>query len=515
MGRHSNKETMSIFSLSRPAYAETHFKFKLPWSLLYRSQPEIIIDAPFQINANQIPELWIIVRDADQFPVQIKNIHLEIRNSEKKTISIKQDLNISAKEAFAFYSLKIEPLPPGNYEIFPYFETIQKRRSKKWMRWNYPFLKAKPLQIQVLKEAYFIPPDFVAGEMHCHTHYSSDHVEFGAAPHVLQSAAKLIGLDFVLCTDHAYDFAFSEKDYTKPIDPEIRFESLQKEIQNLPSSPLMIAGEEVSVGNIHGENVHMLSLSPRQYLEGKGDCGRYGLKNHPTKSIFETISLAKVPCFAAHPKVPMSFLERFVFRRGDWHDEDLQIQTKNPVRGIQFWNGSREQGFELGRLWWISQLEKGNKILPIGGNDAHGDLNDSTGITLPLLSLHHNRNHVFGKVKTVIALNDSKPLTPSSLIEVFNGDRLYITDGPALWWSREDHYLHFQMRSSSDFGNIRFLHIYTAKPNSKESLNPIYSINSTDSIELSIQVPIDDFCYIRAEGETTKGFFALTSAAFL
>ena len=507
---------MSLLSLSRPAYAETHFKFKLPWSLLYRKRPEIIVDVPSQINANQSPEFWIVVRDADRFPLKIKSIELSIKNQENKTTVIKQDLNISADLAFGFYSFVIKPLPPGEYEIIPSIETVQKNRTKKWVRSNYPFLKPLPLKIQVLKEPYFIPSGFVAGEMHCHTHYSSDHVEFGAAPHVLQSAARLIGLDFVLCTDHAYDFAFSKEDYTKPENPEIRFSELQKEIQNLPTSPLMIAGEEVSVGNFLNENVHMLCLSPRVYLEGKGDCGRYGLNNKPTRSIAETLSLAGSPCFAAHPKVPMSVLERFIFRRGDWHEQDLQLDSESPIRGLQFWNGSRDRGFELGRLWWISQLEKGHEILPIGGNDAHGDLNDSVSITMPLFSLRQNRHHLFGNVKTVIATNKSKPLTVDSLVDSFKGDCLYLTDGPALWWSREKDCIRFEMSCSTDFGTIDYLHIYTAEKggHSPEKLHPTYSVFQTSSQTLSVKIPLKDFRYVRAESETSKGHFALTSAAF-
>lgn len=161
----------------------------MPWSLLYRKRPEIIVDVPSQINANQSPEFWIVVRDADRFPLKIKSIELSIKNQENKTTVIKQELNISADLAFGFYSFVIKPLPPGEYEIIPSIETVQKNRTQKWVRSNYPFLKPLPLKIQVLKEPYFIPSGFVAGEMHCHTHYSSDHVEFGAAPHVLQSAA--------------------------------------------------------------------------------------------------------------------------------------------------------------------------------------------------------------------------------------------------------------------------------------------------------------------------------------
>ena len=45
-------------------------------------------------------------------------------------------------------------------------------------------------------------------------------------------------------------------------------------------------------------------------------------------------------------------------------------------------------------------------MLPIGGNDAHGDLNDMTAVDLPLLSLKHTRAHIFGNVRTVVKLDE-------------------------------------------------------------------------------------------------------------
>ena len=507
---------MSLLSLAPPAYAETHFKFKLPWSLLYRKRPEIIVDAPSQINANQSPEFWIVVRDADRFPLTIESIQLKVCSSSGEAFSVLRPLNILANKAFGFYPVSLGKLTPGDYEITPYVKTVQKKRVKTWYRWNYPFLKGAPLRIQVLSEKYFVPVNYAAGEMHCHTYYSSDQVEFGAAPEVLQSAAKAIGLDFVLCTDHAYDFAFSEEDYTKPCDPKKRFEKLKKEIEKLPSTPLLIAGEEISVGNVKGENVHMLSLAPVKYVAGDGDCGRHGFNNQPTWTIKEAVEQAEAPCFAAHPKTPISALERFVFRRGNWQSEDLLLNSKSPIRGIQFWNGSRDRGFELGRKWWIEQLEKGHRLLPIGGNDAHGDLNCFTGITLPLISLRHHRDHIFGKVKTVVALTGKKCLTLASLKKAFTGDNLYLTDGPALWWTREKDFISFEAKSMLDFGEIKSIKIYAASKElpSIEKICDAYSNENVGTYSLTTKVPIKEYHYIRAECETKKGLFALTSAAF-
>ena len=58
---------MSFWPGEKLRYAETHFKFRLPWSLLYRPWPEIIFDMPFQAVPGIEPTMWIVVRDADRF----------------------------------------------------------------------------------------------------------------------------------------------------------------------------------------------------------------------------------------------------------------------------------------------------------------------------------------------------------------------------------------------------------------------------------------------------------------
>ena len=57
----------------KPEYAEIHYKFKLPWSLLYKKEPEIIVDAPFQIVPGKSVKLFLIIREGNRFPVFLKN----------------------------------------------------------------------------------------------------------------------------------------------------------------------------------------------------------------------------------------------------------------------------------------------------------------------------------------------------------------------------------------------------------------------------------------------------------
>ena len=552
---------MSLLPGEKLRYAETHFKFKLPWSLLYKPWPEIIFDAPFQFVPGVSPYLWIVVRDANRFPTTIKtaeillkhNIENAFDNTLKKTsqpdISIHKDLDIEVREQMHFIPLPLGEIPAGTYEVFCKLTVERDGKTQTFERWNLPRLKPVPLRIKVLNEALPIAPGYAAGEMHCHTHYSADHVEYGATPEVLQLAAKAVGLDFVNCTDHAYDFAFTQEDFTKEAEsPVPRFQKLREEIAALPSKdengedlPLLLAGEEVSAGNSKGENVHLTVLAPEGYLPGLGDCGRYWLNNKPTLSIKQVLNMTKAHCFAAHPFQQMGLLEKFIFRRGYWKPEDLQLNNKHSIRGFQFWNGIRDEGFKLGREFWINELGKGNYLLPIGGNDAHGDLNSMTAVDLPLISLKHTRAHIFGNVRTVVRIEDSvipnETATvipnenatvipngvrdPATLNEAFAGDNCYITDGPALWWERDGKNIIFHARSNKEMGGgFRYIRIYGRQvlPNGKLALEEEVMIGSLVAAPDHADIPIitnSGFAYFRAECETATGKFALTSAAQL
>jgi len=536
---------MSFWPGEKLRYAETHFKFKLPWSLLYKPWPEIIFDAPFQFVPRVEPYLWIVVRDANHFPTTIKSAEIVLKarvqdaqqDAPQPDIVICKELNIEVREQMKFIPIALGKIPAGAYEAHCKLTVEREGKSQTFERWNLPRLKPVPLRFKVLNETLPIAPGYAAGEMHCHTHYSADHVEYGATPEVLQLAAKAVGLDFVNCTDHAYDFAFTQEDYTKEADsPVPRFQKLREEIAALPvkdenggDMPLMLAGEEVSAGNSKGENVHMTVLAPEGYLPGLGDCGRYWLENRPTRSIKQILNMTEAHCFAAHPFQQMGLLEKFVFRRGYWKPEDLQLKNKHSIRGLQFWNGIRDEGFKLGREFWINELGKGNYLLPIGGNDAHGDLNSMTAVDLPLISLKHTRAHTFGNVRTVIKVGSRKsevgsnakqefPLTLAAINAAFTADNCYITDGPALWWERNDNGITFHARSNKETGGgFRYIRIYGRRiqPNGKFAPEEEVMIGSLVAAPDHADIPVATlgFAYVRAECETATRKFALTSAA--
>ena len=445
-------------------YAETHFKF--PVSRLYRKEPVILEDAPFQICPGTDCPVWLIVRKAHLFPVFIEEVFGEWFNEDGQKIKFKLPIQQEFKGKFHFKELDIEkPTTKQTWML----KVFVKYNNKICERWNYPYLEPKPLTINFLKEMPPKPEGSLAAEMHCHSSYTSDSVEFGAAPEVLQKAAKSVGLDLVFITDHSYDLL-----------NETKFQKLKNETKDMKG---VIVGEEVSCGNAKNQNVHLLVYKNENYIEGHGDGGRRWWNFNPDLTIAEAIGkCGGTMCVAAHPKLQMLIMEKLLLKRGHWSYKDL---TQNKIDGIEFWNGYRGKDFYEGRELWIKCLLAGYRYLPIGGNDAHGDLNSYTSVKKPLWNLKCNDEHIFGKVRTV-----------------FYGKDLYITDGPALWF--ENGKLH--AKTNEDMGNFLSITLFFGK---KEETTLALNVNETE-----FEIPKNDSDYVRAECETTLGKFAMTAACF-
>jgi hypothetical protein len=475
-------------------YAETHFRF--PVSRLYRREPVILLDAPFQVCPEAPCPVWLIARKADLFPVYVNEIYGEWKNASGQSISFKLPVEKQFNEKFHFEELDFEkPKSRSGLWLLSIFIKYQVRgKEKTCKRWNYPFLPPKELAINFLKEAPPKPQGWLACETHSHSSYTSDSVEFGAAPAVLQKAAKSVGLDFVCITDHSYDL-ISEKKFQKMKADVNAANATAKD-----SLPQLIAGEEISCGNSENKNVHLLVFGNENYIEGHGDGGRRWWDTTPDLSIRNAVGkFGKCTAFAAHPKLQMLFAEKFLLKRGHWSYRDL---TENNICGIEFWNGFRGRDFCEGRNLWIKCLLAGHRLLPLGGNDSHGDLNSYTAVKKPLWSLKCNTEHVFGQVRTVIPNTDKTPFSDVP-------KNLYITDGPALWIENGKLYA----KSTEDFGKFLSIAVFRGC-HGKPNLEKKEEMQINDSYELDFEISLNNSIYVRAECETTCGKFAMTMAIY-
>ena len=535
---HHRSARSSIFS-----YAETHYKFNLPWSPLHKPWPEIFLDAPHQLLPGKDLTVWLLVKDADLYPVRVRSVVLRLWDETGAVDTLSPDLGASGVACAGNLQHVAFPLPRAVLERFQGVLrvsgriTVENRRgvSRVLENHNLPGLATFPLEVRLLGAPLPYPITWRAGEMHCHSEFSSDPVEFGAPLALMQQTAEAVGLDFVLCTDHSYDFNYRRDRYLEETDPVANFAAYRAQAEALnrahPERPTIVPGEEVSCGNSRGENVHLLTFGHPDFLPGLGDGGRRGFRNRPTLSIGEVLErLGDTPSFAAHPKARIGWLERMIFRRGTWQAEDLTHPTPAgplAVRGLQFWNGNLGADYQAGKAFWVDRLLAGQVYLPIGANDAHGDFNRSTGVKFPLVSLKQGRGHVFGRVRTLVPAPGRDVDTLREAFRPRRGpavgddcDRCVCTDGPFADLALEafptdGHQLRVAAYSTADFGALRSVHLYgAARGDRTERLLQAWTFEGAQGpfhLEELLPVPLARG-YVRLEVLTHQGRRALTAA---
>lgn len=508
--------------LAAAGYAEFHYKFKLPWSPLFKREPELIADAPYAVKKGGAAPLFLVTRDGDRFPIRLLSVEIDLRKEGGLCSLRKFEPNEVIDTPFRTLEFPLDlPEEPGLYRVNVKIDWEPLRNGKPGRRKtainsNLPTLPPIPLEITRLGADSPIPGEWKGGDLHTHTTATSSPVEFGGEPEMMQRAAAAIGLDWFGCTDHSYDFRYRSDRYQVPTDPQEKRNELLRRLEGLdPEGPLAVPGEEVSAGNWLGQNVHLLVLGNRHHIEGNGDGGRRWFNNRPDLTIPEVIEQAEgLPCWAAHPRVTIPKLEKMVFRRGIWHPEDL----RPGLSGLQFWNGGTGTDFLNGRAFWVRRLLQGERWLPGGGTDAHGDLNRNTAVKTPLFSLRQHREQRMGSVRTWIPL-PGKTTLDGVLRGLSEGGTL-VGNGPWIGLERElSGAVRVTGRSSADFGPIRRMVIFSglkgAISEMSQAVDPHEGKgNLSFETELRVELP-PDARYLRAEIFTTAGNRALTSPVWL
>lgn len=502
-------------------YAETHFRFRVPVSLLHRSLPEMLVDAPsLAVPTTRGVPIWLVVHDAHLHPVRLDEVRILVRCGGE---SFRADLPCGQHLDQPFHWIPLPwPAPdvPGVQLADVVFRvTDRKGRSHMFANANLPGLPPRSIRIQRLASPFPHPRGWISGDLHVHTHWSNDPVEWGGDPEVLRAAAACMGMDFYAATDHSYDFAWESPDYLSPADPVERFSRFRA---SLPSDreglPVVLPAEEVSCGNHRGENVHLLAIDHPEYLPGQGDGGRRGLRNRPDLSIpqvLEQLARSGAPAIAAHPRPGIGWLQRKIFRRGQWDRQDL-----SGVTGVQFCNGTWGRDFLEGRGLWVADLVAGNRPLPIAGNDAHGDLNRATQVAMPLVSLRQTESHRFGQARTWVHLDG--PCDRATLRRALReGAPCHISDGPFLHLEvpgathateRSDQAGARVVASSlGEFGNLRQLRVF-AHRRGRATEDLVLERTELGAVaEETFEVEAQTL-YLRAEVSTSLGRRAATRA---
>lgn len=479
---------LSSYSFMPILYAETHYSFKGIYSRLKKNEPEIIMDVPFRIEPNQPIPILLFCKDAHLFPVLLRSLQVKIfyQNENIYTNSFLINKLVRQKFWYQIFDIELKSRPVGTILIDTTVEIEINGQIKCYANDNYRISGHRPFSVYLAENSLPDLGQVVWGDLHYHSNYTEDQVEFGAPLAATVHLARALGLKFLAVTDHSYDLDDYETDILKN-DPNLRkWQNLQAEVESLNTNHdfVIIPGEEVSAGNHRGKNIHFLILNNRRFIPGKGDGAEKWFQTKPDLSIkqimdnLESSALA----FASHPEIKPPFLQKFLIRRGKWETHDY---VHSRLNGLQIWNGKTDDYFRKGLDQWRKQLLSGRKLIIVAGNDAHGNFNRFRQIGFPFLTFREKHFEIFGGTRTGI-IPDLEKLSLSSILECLRLGRCVISNGPLLiFYGSGETGVRFQIgdtfksrmmkltiqaQTSSEFGTLKKLRIYVGDIVNQEEL---------------------------------------------
>ena len=419
-------------------YAEIHFRIPGIPGRLFKKAPEIIFDLPHRAQNDAAIPLFLFIKDAHRFPVELLELEVDIclPNQKKSLKTWRINLNQSVREKF--FS-RVFLMPPDHFSLGKHtlIATLTYRVGAKTYRLrqdNYSHIPHHPFSIYIADEPLPSLPGLQWGDLHIHSNYTDDAVEFGAPIRETALCARVLGLDFIAITDHSFDLDNDPDDYFKK-DPQLRkWQHFQREIKQLNEEfhdVTILPGEEVSTGNSRGQNVHCLLIGNRNFYPGCGDSGDKIFNHRPTTMLPELIKNVRqneqnALIIAAHPFDEPPFSNRIILNRGRWHPKDLQRKA------LDFWqilNGRVDKYFHKGLAAWKKSLLAGNKTGIISGTDAHGNFNCFRQIKTPFFKMIYHREQLLGQTRSGVF--SEKPLTHANLTDILRKKRVIISNGPA------------------------------------------------------------------------------------
>jgi len=504
-------------------YTEIHHRFKYLGSKYYKKEPEIIADIPHRIEPGQDIPILILVKDAHNFPIILKNVQVEMLFGTK-ALSHNIYINLSLKDIWwnKTYYIK-RPQYSGLIQVNASIEYSINGTLKSCKNHNLPIKNSLPLNIFLSKKLYPKSPNVIYGDLHYHTNVTEDMVEFGAPLESTYIASKALGLDFVCNTDHSYDiddkigsWTESDENLTKWNDSQILIKKMNSE--NVFNN-FIIPSEELSLHNSKGFNIHALVLNNKNFLPGQGDGAERPFDfscEFNTKTLGDVLEKNAV-CIAAHPCAPVPLLQKVFFKRGKWDIEDLKLEH---ISGLQLLNGEIDQSYFDGMKVWKKLLLSGYKKFIYAGNDAHGNFNKYRQIKIPMISIHEKDSQILGECRTGVIIDPNMDKIKSTISSLKSG-KCFITNGPQLLIRTyndisyemgdclfaDSVIISIEFLSMEELGNKGTIRVYSGEiEESKEKM--IYQIEfSNNTLNEKIEFSVDKNMYVRAEfeGESYRG----------
>ncbi len=470
-------------------YAEIHFRLPGLFSRYFKKEPEIIADVPHRLDPGQALPILILIKDAHLYPVNLLQISgYFYQNNQKFELLNERPGRLLVDEPVwsKLYFTNLPEVYKGSARIDVIISIEINGKIKTIHNDNYALTSHSPFEIMI--DRYPLPKKekWYLGDLHYHSIYSNDQVEFGAPLDATKQIAKTMGIDFFAVTDHSYDLDDLPDNYLQN-DPFLSkwFDMLDTAaaLNKEEKSFVIIPGEELSAGNVKNQNVHFLLLNNRNFFQGSGDSAEKWVRTKPEWRIRNVLSKLDPSglAVAAHPETKPPLLQKLLINRGKWQDKDYMAEG---LHGVQMWNGIKNHFLQHGIKKWVSLLLYGKRLSLLAGNDAHGNFNRFRQLGTPFLTMRENTNDVFAKARTGVYIE--KDFSLNSLVESIRNGRTIVTDGPfaeisiknnsGSEWKTGDCFtensgtIQITALSSPTFGHIKLIELYAGDIDRKEEI---------------------------------------------
>ncbi len=360
-------------------YPEIHYRFKaLPFGRYFRKEPEILVDAPFRLDPGQSLPLLLLIKDANRFPLKIISVKVDASAHDQR-ISHQCDIRDLMVNKHWWHHIEWIELPDASpciwkVEVEWELEINGKRRQTR----NSNFPGIEPSSLEVTQSGYTLPGEegWVFGDLHTHTAFTEDHIEFGSPLAAYPALGKAAGFSFCLAADHSYDLDDSPDSFLVNDPNLVRYKARTGQIERLNSEHenqfCILPGYELSVGNSRNKNVHLLLLNQHTFLPGSGDSAEKWFETKPELSIPEALQNLDSGALgiAAHPLARTPIIHKWLLGRGDWELPDFRHDR---ITGLQIWNGVDNGELETGIKLWVNGLLAGREWRIFAGSGAHGN----------------------------------------------------------------------------------------------------------------------------------------------
>ncbi len=410
-------------------YAEIHYRFGFLLTPLFRRRPEVIAEIPHRLQRGYDLPVLLIVKDAHRYPIRL----IAVECLFGKNLRHRFPLNHTVSESYRDFILRIpgtelKSLSHGVNQIHVKIEYELRGKRQVVFNDNYPGISHKALEFYLSEEALPRFPGWLYGDLHTHTFFTNDQVEFGASMESTAVLSRAMGLHFFAATDHSYDLDDREDDFLRKdvtLPKWKRFLRETKHWNAAHSDFTIIPGEEVTARNRKEKNVHLLVLNNHSYLYGSGDSGERWFHTRSEHSIPQILSRLEPNTLAAaaHPAEQPPFLQKRLIGRGNWNAQDV---ANEKLAAVQLLNGT--DGFDLSL--WIEALLKGKRLLLLAGNDAHGAFARNRYMHIPFVTIAESQTHLHGVWRTGVYAE--QPSTVESILKALRSGVVFCTNGPAL-----------------------------------------------------------------------------------